>query len=1047
MKPKLLSKLVKKNMDYGEFSRYSATADPIRYSKTGGGYKSGRTGNTAKIICAGDLMCEPAMSKAVCFNGKFLFEVCFSQIRNVLAESDFAIANLETMVYSKAPYAVDKHRIDGRYHCNAPEEYLDALRYAGFDALVMANNHSADTGPEGLLETIQQVDKRGFMHTGAFRDRTEKRYILADINGIRVAVLSYTEHINKDIDKIYFIGNTGTIMINRYSKEKLYKDIADAKKDGAEFCICYIHFLCKEYSNDVTKHQQIIAKEIADAGVDCIMGSHAHAIQRYDRIIIPNRVVPVVYGLGNFISSDNTGMITHRSVIYHLELGRDDNGLVRIIKEGCVPCRTVEGIQRSSFIVFPTPVSWRGGKENEFLSSVENKIITEIGDKLPVLGCDWRNEEEYSFEKLRTLTLRKICNIIDVDVPDKFKAIQEEPVKYINAKDKWMTKGSVYFSRYYGQIEDEWAREAFKRGAKVLFTSKQIQTYDGEDLPCIIVSKPAQCFYKVNAWIKSLYNVKTVDITGSVGKTTTKDMVSAVLGTQYNLLKSPGNSNTYAGISDTIQRLRPEHEMYVQEVCAFSPGWVEGSSSMLNADACVVTNIGYPHIDLYGSIENILKDKMTIVKNMKPEGVAFLNYDDELIRNYPVNCKVVSYSVKNQDADYYADNIVNKNGILQFDVVHGNKHDHLAINMYGEHNVINGLVAFAVGEYFGISKENIVKALNEYRSEGIRQSVYNIGGYHLYMDCYNSAPNSIIGSVRTLGNLKSGKNSRRIVLFGDIPRLGDEAPKVHEQVAEELKEEPVDQYIFYGPNAKYAAEVLEQYGKSVLHTENEDELIKMLRANVKLNDIMLVKAGHPMKITRAVDKCFGTSFHLTDPDVLLENTFKIQNKEIDFSAYNVDGQIEIRSASNGLAEVVIPTYIESSPVVRIGKEAFKDHSMEKIALPETIYNVGQGAFSRCDNLVSIEMSRSIRVVEDDAFAMCVSLKEIRFPKGLIHLGAHAFFNCKSLEKIHIPSTVGEIGEECFEGCSEKLALVGNKGSFAEEYARKANISFFAIEDE
>lgn len=953
------------------------------------------------------------------------------------------------MVDSKAPYAIDKHRIDGRYHCNAPIEYLEALRYAGFDALAMANNHSADTGVEGLVETIRQVEKKGFMHTGAFCNEKEKRYILASINGIKVAVFSYTQHINRNLDEIYFAVQEREVMINRYSAEKLKRDLADAKKEGAEFCICYIHFLSKEYSHELTKLQEVTAHEIAEIGIDCIMGSHSHSIQKYDRIKTgEGKIVPVVYGLGNFITSDNTGMITHKSIIYCLELTRDENGQVSILNEGCIPCRTVEGTQRSSFIVFPTSAGWRSGKINNFLDNIEKEIISEIGKKLPVINEKWEADASFDSEndskeflELRTLTLKKICNIIGVVVPEKFLNIQDEAIRYINAKDKWIIAGSVYFSRFYGQIEDDWAREAYKRGAKVLFTSKQIKTAEGIDLPCIVVPKPIQDFYKVNAWIKSLYNVKTVDITGSVGKTTTKEMVSAVLSTKYNLLKSPGNSNTYAGISDTIQRLRLEHEMYVQEVCAFSPGWVEGSSSMLNADVCIVTNVGYPHIDLYESIDNILKDKMMIVENLQSDGVAFLNYDDDRIRNYKVNRRVISFAVNNHDADYYADCIKNKDGILTFDVVHKGERTPVCINMYGEHNVINGVVAFAVGEYFGVSKESIVQSLKDYRSEGIRQSVYNIGGYHLYMDCYNSAPNSIIGSIRTLIGMNFGENSRHIVLFGDVTRLGKCAPEVHKDIAQELLDFPIDLYIFYGPNAKYTAEVLEKRGKKVLYAESEDMLIKILKENIEINDVVLVKAGHQMKITRAVDKCFGTSFHMTDPDVLLEDTSKVSEINDGYVAYNVDNQIEIRGVSEGITDVSLPSEICGISVARLGKEALKDHKLNSIIIPETLYNIGKGALSRCENLNCVEMSRGIRVIEDDAFAMCMSLKEIIIPEGAIHIGANAFCNCKNLNKVFIPSTVGAIGEDCFEGCSNDLIIIGKKNSFAEKYAMKANIQF------
>jgi len=345
--------------------------------------KKGTNPNKAVIMCAGDLMCEPAMGKAMMFNQSYFFEHGFEKVRNIFIKSDFAIANLETTVTKMVPYAHEVHRIEGRYHCNAPIEYLDALRFAGFDAFAQANNHNADAGADGLIDTVRNVHEKDFMHTGLFASEEDSRYLLVDINNIKVAFLSYTEHINRDLDKRILNELGQNVLVNRYSEEKLKKDVQVAKAAGAEFVICYIHFWCKEYSHEVTTHQETVAKEMANAGVDCILGSHSHSLQRYDEIISDEgKRIPVIYSLGNFMTSDSTSMITRKSIIYKLTLIKRD-GQVSIEKEECIPCRVIEGIGRSSYDIWPTSPEWTDNVKRNILLEAEKEILEVIGSKLP----------------------------------------------------------------------------------------------------------------------------------------------------------------------------------------------------------------------------------------------------------------------------------------------------------------------------------------------------------------------------------------------------------------------------------------------------------------------------------------------------------------------------------------------------------------------------------------------------------------------------------------------------------------------------------------
>ncbi len=370
---------------YGSWERKKSEANPIRYKLNGNFFSNEVSEQTgmARIMCAGDLMCEPAMSQAYYYNNKFFYEPCFASIKKVFEKSDFAIANLETSVAEDYPYAIDIHKLEDRYHCNAPKEYLDALRYAGFDAFTLANNHTCDTGVYGLQKTISNLDEKGFLHTGAFTSPNEDRFLIVDINGIKVGFLSYTEHFNSNLDEKCFSDYGRKVMLNKYSKDKVERDILDARRGGAEFILVYIHFWCKDYTHEVSDSQIKCAQEIVEAGADCIVGGHPHAVQKYDRLVdSKGKSVPVNFCLGNFITSDGN-MITRYSYIYELFLEKDLEG-VKISDEKIIPCRVVEQFEKGGYVVYPTPKAWRGGSDSDLLINAENDICQWAGGKLDI---------------------------------------------------------------------------------------------------------------------------------------------------------------------------------------------------------------------------------------------------------------------------------------------------------------------------------------------------------------------------------------------------------------------------------------------------------------------------------------------------------------------------------------------------------------------------------------------------------------------------------------------------------------------------------------
>ncbi len=647
---------------------------------------------------------------------------------------------------------------------------------------------------------------------------------------------------------------------------------------------------------------------------------------------------------------------------------------------------------------------------------------------------------EFSMKK--PLTLKQIANIISAEIPASLQARQDEIIYYIAGERSWAQKDSVLFSRYYGPGETQAAMRALKNGAKFIFSSKQL--YDGnQPLPCIVLPDPQRSFSHLMRTIRSEYSLQVIAITGSVGKTTTKDMLDCIISRKYSCIKSNQNANSGAAIANMIQSWESKHEVCVQEVGAWEPGYIKNNGYMLNPDMAIITNIGYPHIDLYGSIEKIYEDKISLIDNLAPGGVAFLNIDDAFLAKTTSDKQIISFGIKNTAADYLATNIQEKDGIITFDIQCAEGVFPIVLHMVGEHNVLNALVAFAVGRKLNIAPNTIIAALAEFKSDGLRQNIVDIGGYSLYVDCYNSAPNSVVSSVHSLAGMHEFK--KRVAVLGNIPRMGDMAAQVHREVAAKLAGEAVDVWLLFGKYMKEMYDVLSQAGCNVRHTTNRMQLNEWIHDCVAPGDIVLFKAGHPMALAKTIDQVYGTSFHLTDSDVLLESSRAVNSG--DFNGRWIDGAVELRRPSARLMQekyLELPFEIGGTPVTRVGNEAFPRASVTSLRIPGNISNLGFACFYLCKALKTVAFSAGLKVIEQSAFNNCYALEAVELPETLIHIGPRAFYKCNSLKRAYIPLSVRYIAEDAFSGC-QQLIIQCHADSYAEEYAQAHHIAYELVD--
>ena len=363
----------------------------------------------------------------------------------------------------------------------------------------------------------------------------------------------------------------------------------------------------------------------------------------------------------------------------------------------------------------------------------------------------------------------------------------------------------------------------------------------------IMVPDTRRALLDLASYYRSLFSIELVGLTGSVGKTTTKEFVAAVLQKGLNTLATKGNFNNDIGVPLTLFGLCSSHEAAVVEMGMSNFGEIEALSKCARPNIAIITNIGTSHIEFLGSQEGILKAKSEIFTGLKEGGKAVLNGDDPYLWSLKdkLGFETVYVGIKNKECKITATDIVsNENGSLF--KCDGEEY---RINPVGVHNIYNALVAIAVGKMMGLSYEKIYAGLKSYTPDGIRQNIITTqGGYRLINDCYNSSPQSVKAALGVLETLSA---KRRIAVLGSIGELGDKSEELHRQVGKDVAKSKADVLLTVGEDAKYIAN--EANGKEVYVFNTNSECTQFLKGFVKKEDAILVKASRFMKFETIAD--------------------------------------------------------------------------------------------------------------------------------------------------------------------------------------------------
>ena len=341
------------------------------------------------------------------------------------------------------------------------------------------------------------------------------------------------------------------------------------------------------------------------------------------------------------------------------------------------------------------------------------------------------------------------------------------------------------------------------------------------------------------------FDIPVVGVSGSVGKTSTKEMLYAVLSQKYKTHKTQGNLNNELGVPLTLLAMPEDTEAAVIEMGISDFGEMSRLAQMVQPTVCVLTIIGCCHLENLGDRNGVLKAKTEMFKFASENAEFVLNGDDDKLSTVTeVNGKKPIFFGLNRKNDYYAENIQNNaDGGVLADLCFGDTKLSVKIPAIGSYMVSNALAAVAVGKLCGLNDEQLIKGVEAYKTVGSRANVINTEDYKIIDDCYNANPTSVMASIDTLVNF----SGRTVAILGDMKELGTNELEMHRTTGEHAKEKGVDLVIAVGPLAKALAE-----GSGGKWYADIDSLLPDLKSLLKKGDTVLVKASHSMQFERIV---------------------------------------------------------------------------------------------------------------------------------------------------------------------------------------------------
>ena len=440
-----------------------------------------------------------------------------------------------------------------------------------------------------------------------------------------------------------------------------------------------------------------------------------------------------------------------------------------------------------------------------------------------------------------------------------YKQTTEQMVTGISIDSRAVKPGDLFVA-LVGEKTDghRYLQQAIENGAAAVAISlpEQVTLDDYSDY--IVVSDGVQFVQQLAHWLRMKSSVPVVAVTGSTGKTSTKDFLAAVLEPLGNIVVTKGNHNNELGLPLTICGLEENTKVLVVEMGMRGLGQIDFLCRIAEPDCGIITNIGKTHCELLGSQENIAQAKGELLPYIKENGIIALSKKDEpLLQPWLSSCKgtVLWYDAESKSGDLWADDICQTEEGIRYQLHCGEHRQKIELQVQGVHNVSNSLAAIAIAHHLGVSWEQIGDCLQKARLTGMRLDIaVSDAGVTVINDAYNANPDSMKSA---LGVLMQRKGARKIAVLGDMYELGKYEAESHREVGRAAAEQKVDYLIAVGGLGRLIGDAAKEAGCVVDWAENNQQAVQLLQRYIRSGDVVLVKGSRGMQMEQIVQNLMG----------------------------------------------------------------------------------------------------------------------------------------------------------------------------------------------
>ena len=429
-------------------------------------------------------------------------------------------------------------------------------------------------------------------------------------------------------------------------------------------------------------------------------------------------------------------------------------------------------------------------------------------------------------------------------------------VQGISSDSRTLQPGEIFLALQGDNFDGhDFLETAVRQGASALVISKEpLPSGPNLNVPMIRSTDTLRFLMEFASWYRSQFKLPVIGLTGSTGKTTSKEMLAAILGRKYRLVKTEKNLNNFIGVSRTLLQLAKKSELAIVEMGTNHPGEMAALTAMVQPTQAVITNIGSGHIGFFGSRQAIYQEKKTLFDGMPKQGKIYLNVEDDFLKNYSRKDVTILTCGLRENCTYQA-NLVNVDhqGRVYFQINHGPE---IHLSIPGRHQLLNALLAGSIGLEMGVPPLDVKEALENVPAIDKRMEIIERVGVTIINDAYNSNPESLRAAIDYLNGLVSSGNSRKFLVIADMLELGEHSQEEHRQIGEYLQDKKIDFVFCLGPFSRQVIEELQRKKTHHIRFEyfkSHKELVQALNQQLREKDILLLKGSRGMSMEKILD--------------------------------------------------------------------------------------------------------------------------------------------------------------------------------------------------